>query len=81
MSYLPNSTTNSAHLPQKWAKWAELAVLFRGSSKTAPKILIFLIAIGANYSFEPNSIETYAPQFFRHNHLFFGGVLNAHREI
>ena len=27
-SYQLNSTTNSAHLPRKWAKWAELAVLF-----------------------------------------------------
>ena len=24
----PNSSTNPAHLPQKWAKWAELTVLF-----------------------------------------------------
>ena len=23
-----NSTANPAHLPQKWAKWAELAVQF-----------------------------------------------------
>ena len=27
-SYLQNSTANPAHLPQKWAKWAELAVQF-----------------------------------------------------
>ena len=27
-SYQLNSTANSAHLPRKWAKWAELAVLF-----------------------------------------------------
>ena len=26
--YLKNSTANPVHLPQKWAKWAELAVLF-----------------------------------------------------
>ena len=31
---------------------------FAGSSKTAPRILIFSIAIGADYSFELNSIET-----------------------
>ena len=43
-------------------------------SKTAPRILIFSIAIGANYSFELNSIETYAPQFFGHNNLFLGSV-------
>ena len=28
-----------------------------GSSKTAPRILIFLIAMGAHYSFELNSIN------------------------
>ena len=27
-SYQLNSTTNSAYSPQKWAKWAELVVLF-----------------------------------------------------
>ena len=45
-----------------------------GSSKTAPRILIFSIAMGADYSFELNSIETYAPQFFGHNNLFLGSV-------
>jgi hypothetical protein len=29
-----------------------------GSSKTAPRILIFSIAMGADYSFELNFIET-----------------------
>ena len=27
-SYQLDSSANLAHLPQKWAKWAELAVLF-----------------------------------------------------
>ena len=27
-SYQLESSANPAHLPQKWAKWAELAVLF-----------------------------------------------------
>ena len=40
-----------------------------------PHELIFSIAIGANYSFELNSIETQAPQFFGHNDSFLGGVL------
>jgi hypothetical protein len=44
-SYQLDSTDNPAHFPQKWAKWAKLAVLF--SFKTAPRILIFLIAMGA----------------------------------
>ena len=40
----------------------------------APRILIFLIAMGGNYSFERNSIETYAPLFFGDNDLFLSGV-------
>ena len=35
-----------------------------GSSKTAPGILIFSLAVGGNYSFELIIIETYTPQFF-----------------
>ena len=34
-----------------------------GSSKMAPRILIFSIAMVADYSFELISIETSAPQF------------------
>ena len=33
-----------------------------GSSKTAPRILIFSSAMGAKYSFYVKSITTYAPQ-------------------
>ena len=61
-SYQLNSTANLAHLPRNRAKWAELAVLVAGSSKTAPKILIFSTAMGAEYSFYMKSIATYAPQ-------------------
>ena len=43
-----------------------------GSSKTAPRILIFSIAMGADYSIELISIETYAPQFIGHNKIFLG---------
>jgi hypothetical protein len=47
-----------------------------GSCKTAPRILTFSITMGADYSFEQNSIETYkAPTFFEHNNLFLGSVL------
>jgi hypothetical protein len=38
-----------------------------GSSKTAPRILIFSIAIGADYSFEDKNIEFWVPAFFQHN--------------
>ena len=34
-----------------------------GSSKTAPRILIFSMAMGADYTFELISIKTCAPQF------------------
>ena len=50
------------------------AVYLAGSSKTAPRILIFSLAMGADYSFELISIETYAPQFIGHNKLFLGSV-------
>ena len=52
-SYQLSSTANSAYSPQKLAKWAELAVL------------IFSMAMGADYSLELISIETYAPQFIQ----------------
>ena len=32
------------------------------------------VAMGADYSFELNFIETYAPQFLGHNDLFLGSV-------
>ena len=38
-----------------------------GSSKTAPRILIFSIAKGADYSFEVKNIEIWVPVFFKHN--------------
>jgi len=38
-----------------------------GSSKTAPTILIFSIAMGADYSLELISIVHCVPQFFVHN--------------
>ena len=53
--YLKNSTANPVHLPQKWAKWAELAVLV---TQNRTQNSIFSIAMDADYSFELNSIET-----------------------
>ena len=46
-----------------------------GSSKTAPRILIFSIVLGAEYSFYVKSIVTYAPQFKWHNKSFLGSVI------
>ncbi len=34
-----------------------------GSSKTAPRILIFSIAIGADYSYEVKTVESRPPHF------------------
>ena len=45
-----------------------------GSSKTAPRILIFSIAIGADYSFEMKNCEIWATPFFKHNNLFIATV-------
>ena len=40
----------------------------------APRILIVSIAMGADYSFELISIETYALQFIGHNNFFLDSV-------
>ena len=45
--------------------------LVAGSSKTAPRILNFSIAMDANHSFELNFIETHAPKFLVHNNSFY----------
>ena len=41
--------------------------ILAGSSKRAPRILIFSIAMGADYSFYVKSIATYASTFFEYN--------------
>ena len=46
-----------------------------GSSKTAPRILIFSIAIGANYSYEMKNSEIWATCIFKHNNSFIATVL------
>ena len=54
--------------------WPNWQYCLAGSSKTAARILIFLIAMGSDYSFELISIETFAPQFIEHNKIFLGSV-------
>ena len=56
--------------------WLNWQCCLAGNSKTALRILIFSIAMGADYSFELISIETYAPQFIGHNKIFLGSVNN-----
>ena len=41
-----------------------------GSCKTAPRILIFSIAIGAEYSCEVKNSEIFAQAFFKHKNSF-----------
>ena len=45
-----------------------------GSSKTAPRILIFSITIGAKPSFQLKSIAIWAPAFFMHDNSFIATV-------
>ena len=52
-----------------------------GSSKTAPKVLIFSIAIGAVYSYEVKNSEICAPAFFKHNNSFIATVSSACRRF
>ena len=50
-----------------WPNWWPCLA---GSSKTAPRILIFSIVLGAECSFYVKSIATYAPQFLGYNNSF-----------
>ena len=46
-----------------------------GSSKTAPRILIFSIAIGANYSFDIKSSFSIVPAFSLHKNFDIASVI------
>ena len=45
-----------------------------GSIKTAPRILIVSIVMGADYSFVVKNNEIWAPAFFKHNNSFIATV-------
>ena len=53
------SNANLTHLPKKWAKLAIWWCCLGGSSKMAPRILIFSIVLGAECSFYVKSIAKY----------------------
>ena len=55
----------------------EIIKLLGAVLETAPRFLIFSMAVGADYSFELISIEIYAPQFIGHNKLFLGSVFKV----
>ena len=80
-SYLQNCTANPAHLPQKWAKNGSNGLNWQyslaGSSKTAPRIFIFLIVKGAEYLSYMKSIETHARAFLPLNISAVGSVINV----
>ena len=59
---------------KNWPNGLNWQCWLAGSSKTAPRILISSIAMGADYSFELISIETNALRFIGHNNSFLSGV-------
>ena len=65
---------NPAHSPQKWGEWAGLEGCLAGSSKTAPRILIFSILMDADYSSKPKSMPIGVLAFCAYNHFCIGRV-------
>ena len=49
-------------------------MVFSWQLQNGPQDLDLSIAMGADYSFELISIETYALQFIEHNKIFLGSV-------
>jgi hypothetical protein len=76
-----NSTANSAYSPQKWAKWAELVVLFSWYLQNGTKNFDFSIIMGPDYSIDLISINIYVPQFIGHNKNFLGSVGQDSKEL
>ena len=72
-SYQLDSTANPAHYLNgpNWPNWQ---YCLASSSRTAPRILIFSIILGAKCSFYVKSNATYAPQFFWYNNSVLGLV-------
>ena len=57
-----------------WPNGLDWQCCLAGSSKTAPRILIFSIAIGVDYTFYVETIETHAHTFLTPNILAIGRV-------
>ena len=57
-----------------WRNFYERGRCLAGSSKTAPRILIFSIAMGADYSFDIKSGFSIAPAFSLHNNFDIASV-------
>jgi hypothetical protein len=81
-SYHLNSTANSAYSPRKWAKWAELVVLFSWQLQNGPQDFDFFQLLWVPIillSFFSIETPTYAPQFIGHNNFFLGSVGRINR--
>ena len=70
--WFSHKINNQHPLQLKKSNWAYFEVngldwqcCLAGSSQTAPRILIFSIAMGADYSFYVKTIETHARAFFK----------------
>ena len=70
--WFSHKINNQHPLQLKKSNWAYFEVngldwqcCLAGSSQTAPRILIFSIAMGADYSFHVKTIETHARTFFK----------------
>ena len=76
-SYQLNSSANSAHLQQKWAKWNELAVLF---SLVAPGFWFFQLPWVPNLHFSWNAL---LPKHLEswHDNLFLSGVCTYYQKL
>ena len=73
-SYQLNSPAEPTNLPHFLVKGLLRQRYLAGSSIMAPRILIFSIVIGAEYSSELIFMPTWVPAFYAHNDLFQGGA-------
>ena len=82
-SYQLNSIANPADLPHNSAKFEvnglDWQCCLAGSSKRAPRILIFSIAMDADYSFYVKTIETHAREFVTLDVLAIGVMCSSQK--
>ena len=74
LSYQLNSTVNSAYLLRKWAKWAELAVLFSWQLQNFDDFDFFNCHGCRLFISLFLYIVHWVPQFFMHNKSILDGV-------
>ena len=69
-----NSAARQAHLPKNEANWSAQQGCLADSLKTDPRILIFSILIGADYSSKLKSMPIWVLAFCTYNNLCLGRV-------